>query len=122
MSKSEKRLSQIIAKLNAKSCDSLLDFAEFLLAKQLPEEGPSAVEQLEPCLETPPENESVIAAVKRLQRSYHMLDTNLLFNKTSSLVTSNLLGGRDAPEVIAELETTFAEAYQQYIEERQGFE
>ncbi len=115
MSGGKKKIALIFAKLDAQGQSSLLDFAEYLLAKSSPEEQVSTVRGLlSPTFEVAPESETVIAALKRMRRVYPMLDTGDLFNEASSLVTSNLMGGRPTKEVIDEIESLFDKYYQEY--------
>ena len=58
-----------------------------------------------------PEGEKVVAAVKRLSKTYYMLDKKQMLGATSDLVTQHLLQGRDAVDVIDELESLFAQHY-----------
>ena len=60
-----------------------------------------------------PQDEKVVAAVKRLSKTYFMLDKKKMLGVTSDLVTQHLLHGRDALEVIDELERVFEENYLQ---------
>ena len=64
---------------------------------------------------TRPEQESVIAAIKRLKKTYYMLDTDLLLDETSSLMGQHILRGQEAPIVINELQTTFQAKYKEYL-------
>ena len=110
-----KQLVNLYERLSESARNSLIDYAEFLLAKEEGQPGASAV--LEPELIPPQEGESVIQAVKRLSASYHMLDKGKLLNDTSMLVTEHTLQGRDRDEVIADLEIVFKQHYQRYVEE-----
>ena len=65
-----------------------------------------------------PEEESVIAAVRRLSQTYHMLDKGQMLHETSSLVTAHVVQGRPAPEVIDELQTLFESRYHEHLEKR----
>ena len=58
-----------------------------------------------------PERESVIGALKRLSATYPMLDKAVLLNETSLLVSQHVMHGRDAVEVIDELEVLFRRHY-----------
>ncbi len=58
-----------------------------------------------------PENESVVSAMKRLTKTYPMLDTKDLFTQASSLMTQHIIRGREAMEIIDELEQLFREHY-----------
>jgi hypothetical protein len=70
----------------------------------------------EPQLQPRPESESVVAAIKRLTGSYPMLEKQALFSKTSELMSAHLLQGRDAEEIIDELESVFHKHYRDYVE------
>ncbi|MBB1076295.1 hypothetical protein HUU62_17965 [Rhodoferax sp. 4810] len=65
-----------------------------------------------------PENETVLAAIKRLRRQYPMLDAAALLNDTSLLMSAHLLQGRAAHDVITELETLFAEHFTRWRDTR----
>lgn len=115
MNKHEKRLLSVYRSLDPQTQSSLLDFAEFLCERttEAPPQKPDVLET--PVLESPSENEPVIAAIKRLQRSYKMLDTNSLFNEVSGLMSAHIIQGRPADEVIGELELLFDKHYQSYL-------
>lgn len=107
ISSEKKRLSHIFQQLPKTHQQTLLSFAEFLHAR-LPKPSPEP----EPELLPRPPNESVILAIKRLSKSYPMLDKATLLNDTSRLMTEHILQGRDKIEVIDELETLFLQHYQ----------
>lgn len=111
------RLSDIYAKLGEQERRSLLDYAEFLLQRQQ-DAGKSepVTAPAEPELHPRPESESVVAAIKRLTRSYPMLEKQALFSGTSELMSAHLLQGRDAEEIIDELEALFEQFYRDYVE------
>ena len=108
MNKSEKQLLNLYRGLPTAARSNLLDFAAFLLERYPPQ---TQVAQ-EP-LEIPrPTEESVIAAVKRLSATYPMLNKDTMLHDTSALVTQHLVQGRDAMDVIDELEDIFRQHYQ----------
>ena len=111
------RLSVIYTKLGEQERRSLLDYAEFLLQRQQ-DSGKSepVTAPAEPELQPRPESESVVAAIKRLTRSYPMLEKQALFSGTSELMSAHLLQGRDAEEIIDELEALFEQYYREYVE------
>lgn len=113
MKKSTKKLLGFYRQLPDEVAQQLLDFAEFLVSRHKveTEEIPLPKEI------TRPENESVVIAVKRLTATYPMLDTDKLLDKTASLVSQNMLQGRDAVEVIDELEVIFSKQYDMLLEE-----
>lgn len=108
----EKRLRQIFSRLPPGEQESLLAFAEFLLARAEPAAPPARQEIPRP------EKESVIAAVKRLSASYPMLEKSSLFHETSALVSQHVLQGRAAAEVIDELESLFTRHYESLGQEK----
>ena len=111
------RLAEIYAKLGEHERRSLLDFAAFLPERQQDAgEEESAAAPAEPELLPRPESESVVAAIKRLTRSYPMLEKQALFSKTTELMSAHLLQGRDAVEIIDELEAVFHKQYRDYVE------
>jgi len=117
MKEDDKNLLIIFHELDESSQKSLLDFAEYLLARQPQGEQSKQYTQtpLQPLEETASQGESVIAAIKRMRRVYFMLDVGDLFNEASSLVTANIVGGRHTPEVIQDIEALFAKYYQVYL-------
>jgi hypothetical protein len=112
------RLAEIFDKLGEEERRSLLDFAEFLLQRssQTGAEADEAAQPLEPAEHPRPESETVVAAIKRLTATYHMLDRQALFSKTSELMSAHILQGRDAADVIDELETVFSDYYRKYLD------
>lgn len=105
--KSGKRLLAILDDLPEAQVTALLDYAEYLAARHA---GPRT--HTEP-LEIPrPEQESVIKAIKRLGATYPMLDRSKMLNETSVLMTQHVIHGRDAVEVIDELEVLFRRHYE----------
>lgn len=108
----EKRLYTIFKQLSTADQQTLLAFAEFLQARTVPSEP------LEAQVIPRPPQESVIAAIKRLSRSYPMLDKAKMLDQTSTLMTDHIMHGRSAVEVIDELEKLFLQHYQAFTHER----
>ena len=113
------RLFEVFERLSAADRDAVVAFAEFLQARSggtplspaessLPAPAPVLAEPL--AIERPAE-ERVVAAVKRLSRTYPMLDRKQMLGVTSDLVTQHVLQGRDAVEVIDDLEQAFLDEY-----------
>jgi hypothetical protein len=114
LSPAQRRLLKLFSSLEEPEQKSLLDFAEFLETRA----GDKVEEQAElaePRLIPRPEEESVVAAIKRLSDTYFMLDRSLLLDDTSSLMTAHLMSGRSAVEVVDELESLFQQKYQEYL-------
>lgn len=110
-------LTQLYDSLSEEGRDQLVEYAEFLVSKYpAPDlEQPSAPP--EPIKTVPPEDESVPAAIKRLSRSYPMLDKLKMMNPTSTLMTQYLTRGRPKEEVINDLEELFQKEYNRFLEE-----
>ncbi len=116
----QEKILGLFEKLSAADRDAVTSFAEFLLSRSgdaLPVVIPSApsvpAEIPEPEMIPRPEDERVVAAIKRLSKIYSMLDKSKMLGATSDLVTQHLMQGREAAEVIDELEDIFAEQYRQ---------
>lgn len=120
MTADEIRLMELFTAFAPAERDTLLAFAEFLATRAVPLAAPRAVDspaQSASPKQTPqniprPEQETVVAALKRLAATYPMLDKNKLLTDTSGLVTQHIMQRRDAAEVIDELEAIFAQHYQ----------
>jgi hypothetical protein len=116
----ERRLTQLYRALDPADRRTLLAFAEFLgqaaRAGANPHSPADAGLELEPEPEPVPrpETETVIGAIRRLSRSYAMLDRGLLLHETSALMSAHVLQGREAVQVIDDLEALFARHYRDY--------
>ena len=114
----QKRLREILERLPDEQARQLLDYAEFLLARHGREEAlpePLAIER--------PEEESVVVAIKRLRATYPMLDPAALLNETYDLMTQHVMQGREAVEVIDDLEALFRRHYERLFgDKEQGTE
>jgi hypothetical protein len=110
---SEGRLLELFSRLDRQNQETLLAFAEFLAGRDqdLPAEAPPV---LEPAAVARPNKESVVAAIKRLARTYYMLDRKEMLNETSMLMGQHVLHGRSAESVIDDLERLFAKQYARY--------
>ena len=105
------KINDIYDALPSESRKSLMDFAEFLFQRDGVTE-PVATEKLG----IPrPEKESVVAALKRLNETYPMIERKLVFHEASSLMTDHIMQGRDVIEVIDELESLFENHYQDFL-------
>lgn len=110
MSKIEKRLRDILGRLPDEQAQQLVEYAEFLLAKHGDDKTPS-----EPLAIVRPDDESVVAAIKRLRATYPMLEPARLLNETYDLMTQHVMQGRNVAEVIDELEVLFRRHYEQML-------
>ena len=107
MFKSSQALIDLYESMDAANKKSLSDYADFLYAKAVP------VKKIVPLPEDlpRPQVETVVGAIKRLKAKYHMIDSMSVFSAASSLMTDNMVKGRDVAEVIDEMEVLFDRAY-----------
>ena len=103
----ERDLIGWVRALSAERQALLLEFAEFLAQRTAAAESQLAA--LVP--EARPENETVVKAIQRLTRTYPMLDRRKLLAETARCVEQHVIHGRDANEVITELELIFEQHY-----------
>jgi hypothetical protein len=107
-----KRLNALMKQLSESHQQSVVDFAGYLV-EQYPLES-AIIEILEPQPEQRPANETVVGAIKRLKKTYPMLDTDNLLNKASALMGQHILQGREAEPVIDDLQNLFESSYEEY--------
>lgn len=112
--KPEKRIVELFEQLPEAERKSLLDFAEFLASRC----EPATPLSLEPREIPRPQEESVVAAMKRLRETYHMLDHSKLLHEASGLMAQHLMQGRPAPEVIDDLELMFLRYFEKLVGDR----
>jgi hypothetical protein len=112
----DRRLLSIFRRLSGGRQEALLDYAEFLAAKEGADTAgaPPAVPLPIP---RPPE-ENVVKAIQRLMQTYPMLERNQIFHEASAQMTRHLVHGVPAVEAIDELEVIFARHYQLHREAR----
>lgn len=122
MANIEQQLVDLFRRLGATDQATLLSFAEFLGSKSF---------AVVPVRKTPvvipppekierPESESVVGGLKRLTKTYPMLDKSKLLKATSELVTAHIMKGRAVADVIDELEEIFANQYEELKSQHQG--
>ena len=115
MASAEQQLTEFFRQLTAADQLTILAFAEFLAVRSLP--GRIAVSRDPVVIPEPeaierPAGESIVAALKRLSKSYHMLDKTVMLGATSDLVATNIMQGTDTVEVVDELEVIFRSHYE----------
>ena len=124
MSDDGERLREIFGTLDASGRSTLLAFAEFLRTRAGSVTPPPAVARsaaqgrAEPTALVPiprPEKETVVAAIKRLRRTYPMFKRNAMLNEVYTLMNQHVLEGRPAQEVIDELERVFEQCYRDWV-------
>ena len=107
MKSGDKQLLELFERLAPEQQDRLIAFAEFLADE--PARAPDGA--LAPLVIPRPEEESVTMAIRRLVRSYPMLDRRRLMVEASQFMAQHALEGRPAVEVIDELEKIFGQHY-----------
>ena len=111
----ERKLVDLYRKLSAPDQATLLAFAEFLgrriISEGVEDSTRPSEQPLDPLDIPRPNNERVVAAVKRLSRTYPMLNKNKMLGETSTLVTAHIMQGREAAAVIDDLESLFRREY-----------
>jgi len=107
----QRRLLKLFTSLSATQRQTLLEFADFLAQREAPAvDGARPIPQ--PKQIARPDQETVIAAIKRLRACFFMLDSSAMFEQTASLMAAHVVQGRPAKQVIDDLEALFAEQYQ----------
>ena len=109
----EKELLDLFERLAPEQQDGLIACAEFLGGSA----PPAAVTASEPVAIPRPDGERVTMAIRRLTRTYPMLDCKRLMAEASQFMAQHALNGRPAHEVIDELEAVFARHYRRIKDE-----
>jgi hypothetical protein len=110
MKSEEQKLLDLFEHLRPEQQDQLIAFAEFLAVRGTPADSDTR----EPVNLPRPAEETVTLAIRRLVRTYPMLDRRRLLGEASRFVAQHALEGRPASEVIDELEVVFARHYGRY--------
>ena len=113
MDDAENELLAAFRRLAGQDRQALLAFAEFLAERRSATTPGEAVAVPQP--EPRPAGESVVMAIKRLTRTYPMLDRRKLMGPTSLLMSQHALQGRAGAEVIDELEVVFERHYAETV-------
>ena len=107
MKPSSQSLTSIFEDLPEKDQTTLFEFAEFLKSR-----APEPASKItEPLGLVRPEEESVVAAIKRLKKNYPMVPQKELLNQTSEFMMQHMMQGKSAADVIDELELLFESKY-----------
>ena len=120
MVSAEQQLTEYFQQLAAGDQATLLAFAAFLASRSSPSrtvrvKPPEPVTIPEPDIIERPAGESIVGALKRLSKSYPMLDKAEMLSATSDLVATNIMQGSDPAGVIDELEDIFRAHYAQLV-------
>lgn len=118
--KQERKLLRLFKSLSNEDKQTIVKFARFLTdnnsdSEKADQDSPEKINERtvipSPSSIERPAQESVIKAIKRLNKTYPMIDKSTLLDRTSGLMTEHLLKGRDAVSIIDELEEMFELAY-----------
>lgn len=112
-SKDKSYLLELFNSLSDDEKNSLIDYAEFLQSRSTHE--PADLQQ--PVDIERPSKETVVGAIKRLKSTYPMIESMSIFSAASSLMTEHMVNGRDAIEVIDEMQELFEQAYENLLKE-----
>ena len=120
MASAEQQLTGYFQQLAAADQATLLAFAAFLASRGGPSPSvtvkpPEPVTIPEPELIARPDEESIVGGLKRLSKSYPMLDKAEMLSATSDLVATNIMQGSEPAGVIDELEDIFRTHYEQLV-------
>jgi len=107
----QQRLLKLFRQLSAAGQRGLIDYAEFLVQRGSESSTEPAVNE-EPAEIPRPQSETVVAAMRRLAKTFHMLDKDELLHEASDLMSAHIMRGRPAAEVIDELEIVFRRHYE----------
>ena len=114
MKSAEKKLTDIFKQLPEQEQKTLLDFAEFIKSRT-----PELVKQVTEPLNIPrPEEESVVKAIKRLNKTYPMIKSSAVLHETSDFMMQHIMTGRSAKEVIEDLEALFKQRFRAFEEDK----
>lgn len=117
--KQERKLIKLYKSLNTSNKEAFIAFGEFLQSR----DGSLNTGDIEDTtipepLDIPrPEDESVIKAIKRLSATYPMVDKENILHPISDLMTSHMISGKSAPDVIDDLQEVFLNEYKSLKDE-----
>lgn len=115
LSSQEKKLLKQFRSLDDPQKLMLQEFAAFLNSRS-DVEGREPEPVSEPLDIPRPEEESVVKAIKRLTATYPMVAKDKVLNETSSLMAQHIMQGREARDIIDELEDIFNSHYKSLVE------
>lgn len=113
--KKERKLVKLFKSLDDNNKESLLAFAEFLGSRLGIDNSDVELEiSVEPLDIERPEKESVVKAIKRLTATYPMVDKESILHPISGFMSSHIMQGRKAEDVIDDLEALFLKEYSNF--------
>lgn len=108
------RLIEILGQLSRAEQAALLDYAEFMLSRS----EHARTRSIREPLDIPrPDDESVVAAMRRLTETYPMLNKDKLLHEAAGLMSEHVMQGRAANVVIDDLQVLFHRHYEALCKE-----
>ena len=108
-------LTAVFEDLPEKDQITLFEFAEFLKSR-----APAPLSKITHPVGIPrPEEESVIAAIKRLKKNYPMVPQKSMLSETSEFMMQHMVQGKSSNDVIDELEILFEVKFKAIIGDSQ---
>jgi len=103
----DRQLRAALDVLTDEEVASVLNFAQYLRNRRpvLPK-SPLEIADI-----PRPQDESVIAAIRRLTQTYPMLDRDTVFNEASGLMARHVMQGETSEDTIDQLEALFQSRY-----------
>ena len=115
MASVKNRLVEIAGQLSRDEQVALLDYAEFMLARS---GHAKTLSMCDPVDIPRPEDETVVAAMRRLSDTYPMLNKDKILHEAAGLMSGHVMQGRDAHVVIDELQVLFHRHFETFSEEK----
>ena len=116
MSKLSQKLENLLKQLSDDEQKTLLDYAEFLVARS--DHAKQQLQIMTEPLDIPrPQEESVVAAMKRLSKTYSMMEMDGLLHEAAGLMSAHIMQGREAVDVIDDLQVLFSQHYDVYLKD-----
>ena len=117
--KQERKLIKLFKSLDTSNQEAFIAFGEFLQSRASSVISANSEDTVvdEPVDIPRPEDESVIKAIKRLSATYPMVDKENILHPISDLMTSHMISGRAAPDVIDDLQEVFFNEYKSLKDE-----
>ncbi|MFK5986610.1 MAG: hypothetical protein QM479_14465 [Pseudomonadota bacterium] len=108
----KKILLSVFGQLDEAEQSNIVSYAEFLLSKSMESRDPATLEKPQDIKR--PEDEKVVMAIKRLSKTYPMINKSGVLDQAAKLMTDHMLHGKEAISVIDELQSLFLAQYEKY--------
>jgi len=113
MASVKNRLAEIAGLLSQDEQAALLEYAEFMLSRS---DHAKTLTMCDPVDIPRPEDETVVAAMRRLSDTYPMLNKDKILHEAAGLMSEHVMQGREANIVIDELQILFQRHFETHIE------